>query len=137
MTVDDTILKDQFSGSFASSCFRRGPGAYARRRLILGRANGRNTWRLFAGKKEGRVRSGSLSRIDLNLVMFCFDATTIGENRIARGYARVFRIKHNLITVRRLAEDKPSYHQNIWMHGELRGNPDGAIKCRGELYAIT
>jgi hypothetical protein len=117
--------------------FRRGPTTYVRCRSILGRAYGRDIWRLFAGEEEGRVRSNGLSCIDLNLVMFCFDAATIGENRIAGGYTRLFRIKHNVITMRRLARDKPGYHQNIWLHVELRRNPDGATKnCRG-LYAIT
>jgi hypothetical protein len=69
--------------------------------------------------------------------MFCFDAAAIGENRIAGDYARLFRIKHNVITMRRLARDKPSYQQNIWLHGELRKNPNGAFRYCGRLYTIA
>jgi len=78
-----------FRGSLAGPAFRRGLGTYARRRPELGHANGRDIWRFF-GKKEGCVRSSSFSCIDLNLVVLFFDAATIGENRIARGYARLF-----------------------------------------------
>jgi hypothetical protein len=83
-----------------------------------GCANRRNICRLFAGEEKGRLHSSSISCIDLNFVMFCFDAAAIGENRIARGHARLFRKKRNLITIRRLARDKPSYHQDIWLHRE-------------------
>lgn len=50
--------------------------------------------------------------------MFCFDTAAVSENRIAGGCARLFRRKLDLITKRRLARDKPSYHQNIWLHRE-------------------